>query len=129
VPVKKGVANLADPTISPLRSRCNLFTNTLGTEQPTTMPTMMASFGDRERGLARVAVVNVLLVLPPHFTLSLSDFLKFNLKGLAEADKIILNCNTVVEVGLQTQHFAGGGFELFLFLASRVFFFTLLDLK
>ena len=49
-----------------------------------------------------------------HFTLSLSDFLKFHLKGLAEPDKIILNCNTVVQVGLKARHFAVGTFLVFL---------------
>ena len=88
---KHQTTHLADSTISPLRSRCNLikssleekkhvggfnesfkaaqvwhfltiarqadlFTNALCTEQSTTMPTMVASFGDGKRGLEMISV-------------------------------------------------------------------------
>ena len=53
------------------------------------------------------------MISETYFTFSLSDLLKLNLKWLAEPDKIVLNRDTVVQIHLQAQYFAGEGFGCF----------------
>merc|ERR1712228_493790 len=102
---EKCVANVTHSGDTTCGSRAHLLTDTIRTENSATMSTMMFPSSDRETLFASIAIIHILLMLPPDLLLLLADFFKLNLKTLTQPHKVILDSHTVIQVHLEADNF------------------------
>lgn len=76
------------------------------------MSAMMFPSCDRKSLSASVAIIHILLMLPPDFLFLLPNLLQLNLKTLTQPHKIILDSHTVIQVHLKADNFFPEGSNL-----------------